>query len=162
MVQRAGVDLDPIVHLLDSLHRAAALVEVWGAMVAALDAAAETEAEANDTLRGELHHEVAAVHSGAELAVTTNERLLSFNCRGEAQIHPFVAEYQSALDRRAKFAKLCVDAGIADRQVRIAEEQGALLARAIRGILDELGVADKPNAGRIIRKHLELISGTPA
>jgi hypothetical protein len=41
MVQRAGVDVDPIEHLLDSLHLASQLVRVWGTMVAAIDEAAE-------------------------------------------------------------------------------------------------------------------------
>lgn len=144
MVELSGVDMDPIAHLLDCLHRAATLVHVWGLMVAALDDAGEEEAEAGDRLRGELHYSAAPEDSFDELSVTTNERLLGFNYRGEAAIHPFVAEYNQALERRAKFAKMCVDAGVSERQIQLAERLGeqlsALFERtmaAIEGLSEE-------------------------
>jgi hypothetical protein len=160
MVARAGVDADPIEHLLESLHRAAALVEVWGQMVAALDAAAETEAAGRGTLRGELGYiHIDDPDSRDDLGVVSKDRLLTLNYRGESQVHPYVTEYQAALDRRAKFAKLCIDAGVAERQVRLAEQQGAMLAQAIRGILTELGVADRPEVPGVVRRHLTLVAG---
>lgn len=144
MVELAGVDMDPIAHLLDCLHRAAALVNVWGIMVAALDDVGQEEADADGRLRGELRYAGAPEDSYDELAVSTNERLLGFNYRGEATIHPFVAEYNQALERRAKFAKMCVDAGVSERQIQLAERLGeqlsALFERtmaAIEGLSEE-------------------------
>lgn len=161
MVARAGVDADPIEHLLESLHRAAALCEVWGQMVAALDAKAEREARQAETLRGELGYDVDRdPASPNDLVVRPGDLLLALNYRGEAHVHPFVTEYQTALDRRARFAKLCIDAGIAERQVRLAEQQGRLIAQAIRGILSELGVADRPEVPAVVRRHLALVSAS--
>lgn len=128
MVELSGVDMDPIQHLLDCLHRAATLVHVWGIMVAALDAAGEDEAEADDRLRGELRYAEAPEDSYDVLSVSSNERLLGFNYRGEATIHPFVAEYNQALERRAKFAKMCLDAGVSERQIQLAERIGEQLS----------------------------------
>jgi hypothetical protein len=159
MVARAGVDADPLEHLLESLHRSAALVEVWGVMVAALDDHAEQQAALHGNLRGELGYREAGSESPDELEVVSRDPLLALNRSGMAQIHPYVVEYQQALDRRARFAKLCIDAGIAERQVRIAEQQGQLLAQVIRGILTDLGVADRPEAPAVVRKHLTLIAG---
>jgi hypothetical protein len=41
-------------------------------------------------------------------------------------------------DRVARTAKACLDAGVAERQVRLAEEYGSLLAQYTAGLLDDL------------------------
>jgi hypothetical protein len=64
-------------------------------------------------------------------------------------------------DERKHFldvAKTCVAAGIEERRVRIAEEQGRLLAAAVTGILEDLGVADNPGVPAIVRRHLSLVA----
>lgn len=65
-------------------------------------------------------------------------------------------------DRCARFAKLALDAGIAERQVRIAESQGALLASAMRYLLRELGLTDDQavRAPAITARALRLASGS--
>lgn len=137
MVARAGVDADPIEHLLESLHRAAALVEVWGMMVAALDDEAERTNE--ESVRGGLgYYEDELKSSPYELGVVSRDRLLALNRHGDATVHPYVSEYQTALERRAKFAKLCIDAGIAERLVRVTEQQADLAQRAFEQTLDDL------------------------
>jgi hypothetical protein len=136
MVQLAGVDMDPIQHLLESLHMAHQLVRVWGVMVADLDDAAEREARGQGKIRGELSYDVAPADSFDDLRVTTSDHLIGFNYRGEAQVHPYVTEYQQAIERRAKFAKLCLDAGIAERQVRMVEAQVELVHRAFEAALE--------------------------
>ena len=40
--------------------------------------------------------------------------------------------------------------------------QGALLAQAVHGILQDLGVADRPGVASIVRKRLELVAGSGA
>lgn len=60
-------------------------------------------------------------------------------------------------DERVRFrqvAKACIDAGIAQRRVEIAEQQGQLIAICIKGILQALGVLDHPEAPKIVREHL--------
>lgn len=60
------------------------------------------------------------------------------------------------------FAKVAVACGIAERQIKIAEQQASLLATAVRGILTDLGVQDHPEAPDIVRRHLTLLSGVNA
>jgi hypothetical protein len=50
----------------------------------------------------------------------------------------------------------CIRAGIEERRVRIAEDQGKLIATVIRGILADLGVADRPEVGQVVGRHLRL------
>jgi hypothetical protein len=158
MVALAGVDQDPIEHLLESLHLAACLVRVWGEMVAELDQAQRDDPKA-ELVRGGLGYtEDTDSKSPYELEVISRDRLLALNRHGEAGVHPFVTEYENALDRRAKFAKLCIDAGVAERQVQLAEKQGAMLALAIKGILADLGVADRPEVPGVVRRHLTLVA----
>lgn len=168
MVARAGVDADPIEHLLESLHRAAALVEVWGQMVADLDNAAEVDLQDRPGgLRGEVWYETVEYDvtnrdgdtETKTVRVPKADRLLAFNRDGLVTTHPFVDEYQRALERRAKFAKLAIDAGVAERQVRLAERQGQLMAEAVRAILSDLGVADHPEAPAVVRRHLTAVAG---
>ena len=79
------------------------------------------------------------------------------NARREASV--WIRLYQDERAQLARVAKTCVDVGIEERRVKIAEEQGALFAQVIRGILDDLGVADNPEVPAVIRRHLTLVSG---
>ncbi len=54
-------------------------------------------------------------------------------------------------------ARVAIAAGIAERQVKLAEQQGALVATAIRGILEDLDVADHPDVGMVVRRHLSVV-----
>lgn len=160
MVARAGVDADPIEHLLESLHRAAALVEVWGAMVAAIDEAAEEEAKSAGEIRGALGYDHADPDSHDELVVWSRDRMMALNRHGEAQVHPYVREYQAALERRAKFAKLCIDAGIAEKHVQLLERQVELAQKAFEATLGELDLsaADKQKVRRGYARHLRAVA----
>lgn len=138
MVALAGTDQDPIEHLLESLHQAKALVEVWGSMVAELDEAAEEE-NADSKTRGELGYEQDTdPKSPYQLEVRSNDRLLALDRYGQAGVHPFVVEYQNAIERRAKFAKLCLDAGVEQRQVELYEQQVEIAHTAFEASLDAL------------------------
>lgn len=60
-------------------------------------------------------------------------------------------------------AKAAIDAGIAERQVRLAEQQADLLAGALQAILNDLGLTEKQRkqAPGIVRRHLQsLPTGT--
>lgn len=64
----------------------------------------------------------------------------------------------------ARVAKGAIDAGLAERRVRIAEEQGRLFAGAIRAILSDLQLTplQQDMAGIVVRRHLmALASGEP-
>ncbi len=66
--------------------------------------------------------------------------------------------YQAERKHLTDVAATCIKCGIAERQVRIAEQQGQLLAEVIAAILKDLKVpADK--ARPIVRKHLTAVQG---
>ncbi len=55
--------------------------------------------------------------------------------------------------------RVAIGAGIAERQVRIAEQTGALIAQVITGLLEDLGVADRPDVPALVRKRLMALDG---
>jgi hypothetical protein len=68
----------------------------------------------------------------------------------------FMDIYQRERTHYAKVASMALAAGVAERQVKIAEAQGALVAQAIRAILGELGLNPEQEAAApgIVRRHL--------
>lgn len=78
---------------------------------------------------------------------------------GPPAVHVWIEVRQRAMDRLVQYSFAALKAGIEERRVRIAEQQGMLLARAIQGILRELGVDQNPEAPAVVRKHLTLIAG---
>lgn len=71
----------------------------------------------------------------------------------------FVDVYQAERRHLAKVASMALAAGVAERQVKIAEEQGALVALAIKAILADLGLTEEQasQAPAIVRRHLSAI-----
>jgi hypothetical protein len=69
----------------------------------------------------------------------------------------YVRMYRAERTHLTRIAKTCIDAGIEEHRVRIVEEQGQLIARAIQGILTELGVGERPETPKIVRRYLALI-----
>jgi hypothetical protein len=55
----------------------------------------------------------------------------------------WVRLYGDERDRLVKVAKTCVDVGIEERRVRLAESAGAQLAAVVRAVLDRLGLSDE-------------------
>ncbi len=74
-------------------------------------------------------------------------------------LHIWIVVRQQAMDRLVNYSFAALKAGIEERRVRIAEQQGMLLAQAIQGILRELGVDQRPEVAGIVRKHLTLVAG---
>jgi hypothetical protein len=65
-------------------------------------------------------------------------------------------------DRCANFAAKAVAAGLAERQVRLAERTGAMIAEVLRAVLGdpELGLSDDQRAAvpALLRQHLQIAS----
>jgi hypothetical protein len=53
----------------------------------------------------------------------------------------WVEMYQTERQMLARVCKMALDAGVAERQVQLAEKQGELLAGAIKAILEGLGLS---------------------
>ena len=157
MLAEAGVDADPIEHLVDSLRRTAALAIVYGQMVADLDHA--TTQDDTGQPRGTLGYREAPKSSNDELRVEANDRLLGLDRHGAATLHPFVVEYHRLLEVRAKLAKMAIDAGVEERRVQIAEEQGQVIVQVLRATLEDLGVEVTPEVASTVGRHLRSIEG---
>ena len=67
-----------------------------------------------------------------------------------------------AQDRLARYAAAALRAGVEERRVRLAEDQGALIAQGIRAILDELHLTAEQAARvpEIVPRQLRLLTST--
>lgn len=63
----------------------------------------------------------------------------------------WVEMYQDALSDLARFSKLALDAGVEERQVRIAEKQARAMTSLVEAIFDRLEVAPRARA-RIVQE----------
>lgn len=64
-------------------------------------------------------------------------------------------------ERCANFAAKAVAAGLAQRQVELAERQGALLVELLTAVFDDLGLTDEQReaAPDVLDRHLALVAG---
>lgn len=74
---------------------------------------------------------------------------------------PIVKLYGEWCDRLAKYAKAAVDAGIAKRQVELAEQTADAIVAVINAVFDELGLDENQReAGRLVAgTKLRLLAG---
>ena len=79
----------------------------------------------------------------------------------EKRLLGFQAVYGEWIDRSAKHAELALDAGVEERKVRVAEQQGELIAQVIRSIRGDLGLNSKQQseAPAVVRRHLLALAG---
>lgn len=110
-------DVDPHVALLEEVHRAAGHVAWLGEVVAQL----------------EKNHVVHGIVRTVQFPDGTRA------VEARAAINLWVKLYQEERDRLVRVAKAAIDAGVAERQVRLAEAQAQQLAQVIRAILTDLG-----------------------
>lgn len=68
--------------------------------------------------------------------------------------------YERERKHLAAVAKECMALGLEQRRVELAEQQGELLARVLRGVLVELNVWGNPETPGVVRRHLELVAST--
>lgn len=127
------VKVDPQQALVEELERTAGHVHWLRIQVADL--------EADDTLTGPVGNE------------GVNEAGVRSHPRAEA--HIMLRLYQQERKHLVAVAKSCIEAGIEERRVKLAEDQGQLIAKAITGILKELGVdMTDPNVPKVVRRNL--------
>ncbi len=82
----------------------------------------------------------------------------------EAKPHVALVLWNQERDRLSKFAKLALDAGLEERQVRLAEEQGAFVAALIRKVFDDADLGLSPvqrrAAAKIAARHLRIAAAS--
>lgn len=81
---------------------------------------------------------------------------------GPPALNIWIVTRHQALDRLVGYSAAAIKAGVEQRRVEIAEAQGQLLADAVRGILADLGVADRADAPAVVRRHLSLVRSVAA
>lgn len=131
-------EVDPHTALLEEVHRTAGHVAWLAGRVAEL----EQEALVWGTTK---------VVTGDESSATE-----------EARPNAWLILYQQERKHLAAVCSTAIQAGIAERQVRLAEEQGAMIAQVIRGVLEDLGVADRPEVPDVVRRRLVAVSPSHA
>lgn len=69
-----------------------------------------------------------------------------------------------AQERLAKFATAALRAGVDERRVKLAEDQGSLVAQVIRAVLDDLQLTAEQSerVPEVVPRHLRLIAGNTA
>ena len=138
------IDIDPHDAILECIRIAAGEVKYASDQIAELE---EAEAVGPVQTSRPLKEEKGA--ENREIYVTEF---------GPPALHIWIKVRHEAMDRLAKYSKAALDAGIAERQVKVAEAQALLMAEAVRGILEDLGVANHPKAPKIVRSHLERVA----
>jgi len=75
------------------------------------------------------------------------------------QMNLFVRERKEAQYRLFKFSRDAISLGLAERAIKLAEMYGEVLARFMKGVLDDLNLTteQKKQAPYIVRKHLILL-----
>ncbi|MGC0144925.1 HGGxSTG domain-containing protein [Pseudactinotalea sp. Z1732] len=134
-------DVDPAQALLDLVHWTAGEVEYWREQVRAL------AVEDPSSLTWGITRE----KSGGDDYGTT----------AEAKPNVAYVMLYAAQDRLAQYATAALKAGVAERQVRLAETQGALVAGAVRAILEALGLSAEQWAlvPQVVPEQLRLLAG---
>jgi hypothetical protein len=171
--RNAGHGTDHLGHGLCKFHGGASPGGRKHGQKLAADAAVATyglprEIDPQDALVEELHRTAGHV-AWLAAEVAELERAKLYGPVGGAQggfpsFEPHVLIKMLAAERKhfLDVAKTCITVGIAERQVRIAEQQGELIAQVLRGVLRDLGVADDPRAPEVVRRHLTMVAGAAA
>ncbi len=83
-----------------------------------------------------------------------------YDLKGQQQLNIWIRERQRSVDRLARFSKMAIDCGIAERQVRIAEQMGDLMARMVDGVMRDLKLTpeQQERAPEIVRHNLAMIT----
>lgn len=140
----APVDIDPANALLELVHSAAGEVAYWHGEVSRVAEKSPgaltwgvTKAEQGIGPQGPVDTETSA-----------------------AEPHVAYRMWVSAQDRLAKYATAALKAGVQERQIRLAEQEGALVAQVIRRILDRLDLSEwqAEMVGSVVPEELRALS----
>lgn len=78
------------------------------------------------------------------------------------ELNAWVRLHRDTYTRRAHLGKLAADAGVQERQVRLAEQFVGDVANVLDFVLSRLGVRNHPDAPEVVRQGLRLIDSTGA
>jgi hypothetical protein len=83
-----------------------------------------------------------------------------FGTTEEATPNIWLKLYQTERDHLVKVCSAAIKAGIEERRIKLAEQQGELVAHAIRAILDDLGLTAEQQARvpEVVPRHLRALA----
>lgn len=152
VVMGVPIDVEPHAAILTCIRIAAGEVQYCSERIAELEPEDAVGAVTIRTVRP------LKLEQGAESSHRTVEET-----RFDAPaLHIWILARRQATDRLVAYSAAALKAGVEQRRVEIAEQQGQLLVEVIRGVLHDLGVADHPEAPAVVRHHLTLISARAA
>lgn len=151
------VNIDPHSALLAEVHRTAGHVAWIGARIQAIEpsalvwGASEKEYTAFENPDGT----PASADGGPPLTRTVKVK------EGPG-IQIWMELYQKERKHLVEVCRIAISCGIAERQVKLAEEQGRIIARVLTGVLTQLGIDPTTETARLaMRQQLALASGAP-
>lgn len=98
------------------------------------------------------------------VTTTSGDGLTRVERSNERSLHVWVVEQQRARSEVARLAKVAIDAGVAERYVRVAEQTAELVARAFDHLIGELDLspAQLERAPAAVRRSLQLVEAPAA
>lgn len=80
-----------------------------------------------------------------------------------AKLNIWIEVRQRASERLASFSKMALAAGVAERQVALAERYGDMIATLVGGILGDLKLTagQQKKAPAVVRRHMALLEAGP-
>lgn len=141
-MERLGgsIDVSPTEAMLTMVRESAWNVAYLRMLIDGLKGGVEDAAEAPVVIDSEGVAQVHPAWVGAKVAVRTDPD------NWVAAPHVLVRMYNEERDRLVKYAKLCRDAGVEERMVTVAEEQGRWLVRTVDLVLERLGLTEAQQA----------------
>jgi hypothetical protein len=86
--------------------------------------------------------------------------------RHEAQPNVWLELYHRERKHLLAVAAVCLDAGLAEREVKLAEEQGRMIAQLMQSVADDkelrLDEEGKSNFRRVVSRHLRMVGDSGA
>lgn len=128
-----SIDVEPTEAMLIMVKESAFNVAYLRALVQQLRAEVDS-GEGNFVINDEGVAELSPAYLGAGIAVRRSPASWT------ADYHVLVKMYNEERDRLVRYSKLCRDAGVQERQVQIAEEQGRWLVRTLDAVLEQLSL----------------------
>lgn len=143
-------DVDPHEAILECIRIAAGEVQYASSQIWALEDH-EAVGPLTTVKRRPLKGEYGAESPGVTVEEVTTEH---------PALHIWIAVRHQAMDRLVHYSKVAIAAGIAERQVQLAERYGEMIADVLRGALSDLGHdVDAPEVQTVVRKHLTVHAG---
>ena len=136
------VDIDPARALVELVQWTAGEVAYWREQVRAL-----ADEDPKALTWGVVREKVGGEDYGTTLEAKPNVAYLMLT---------------DAQDRLAKYAAAALKAGVEERRVKLAEDQGALVAQVIRSILDQLNLTSDQQARvpEVVPTQLRLLTAS--